>query len=77
VARTTKQVAKKLGVTPRTVRNRIKAGKIRAAKPGHDYIITGSSSGSKKKGSTKKKSTAKKRSTSGRKRSSKSRGRKR
>lgn len=52
--KTTKQLAKQAGVSPRTIRRRIKAGTVRASKPGHDYIITGSSSGSAKKGTGKK-----------------------
>lgn len=52
--KTTKQLAKSLGVSQRTVQRRVKKGTIRASKPGHDYIITGSSSGSAKKGTGKK-----------------------
>jgi excisionase family DNA binding protein len=57
MAQTTKQLAKKLGVSQRTVQRRIKARKIKASKPGHDYIISGSGGGSKRK--TKRKSKGK------------------
>lgn len=56
MAKTTKQIAREAGVSQRTVQRRIKAGKLKAKKPGHDYIVSGpvSAAKNKRKGGKKK-----------------------